>query len=64
MDALRATVAHEIDKPSVVEGVNVVLNDRAGSMASQSQQDWMKAADFYFPSNVITRHEKASWFRR
>ena len=64
MEALRALVAREIDKASVLDAVNVVIHDSVGSPVSQSQQEGMTAGDFYLRPNVITRYEPASWFRR
>lgn len=64
MDALKATVAREIDKESVTEAVNVAIHDAEGTLVAQSQEEGMRAGDFYFRTNTVTRYEKASWFRR
>jgi len=64
MDALKTTTAREISKDAVVEGVNVALHDGHGSLLSASQEEGMKAGDFYFKSNVLTHYERSSWFRR
>jgi phage terminase large subunit-like protein len=39
MDALKTTVAREIDKLSVVEGVSVAIHDRDGSLIGGSQDE-------------------------
>jgi len=64
MPDLKATVAREIDKLAVVEAVNVAIHDKSGTLINSSQDEGMRAGDFYSRPNVITRYEKASWFRR
>src|SRR6202042_1273739 len=64
MVTLQAPVAREIDKAAVIEGVNFAVHNQGGQIVSQSQEEGMKAGDFYFRSNTLARYEDASWFRR
>jgi hypothetical protein len=64
MVALRAQVAIEIDKTDVFEGANVAIHDASGELVSQSQEQGMRAGDFYFRSNTVAHYENPSWFRR
>ena len=63
MEAL-ATAVRKIDKRSVTESQNVVVHDTSGAVLSQTQEESMKAGDFYFRPQTVLHYERTSWLRR
>ena len=61
---LKATVAREIDRRAVTEGVNLAMHDREGSFVGSRESGGMVAGDYWFHTDVFTRYVRASWLRR
>jgi hypothetical protein len=63
MQELKATQAREIDKASVTEAEAIAIN---GVMDSSADSPEMKAGDFYFRPNLVTKAgaEPTGFFRR
>src|ERR1700733_9013222 len=63
MDAL-VTAVRQIDKKTGTESQLTNLHDRDGSVLTRTEEESMKAGDFYFRTQTISHYERASWFRR
>jgi hypothetical protein len=64
MQSLQATKVHEVSKASVIDAPVTTVRDTSGSIVSQSEDGGMRAGDFYFRPNLISRYEQPSWFAR
>jgi hypothetical protein len=61
MPELKATVAREITKESVIDAERLTVN---GFPVLKPQDDPMQAGDFYFRPTYVERIAKPSWFLR
>lgn len=65
MVSLLTTTARQIDKRTVTESKNLVINNSRQSHLSIAESDQvMKAGDFYFRPTLVQRTGKPTWWER